>query len=263
MMKVRRLTIFLLLLMTGVSLSAQTQKSLKDPAVVKYLRGGYAKDGKLHLMTNADYETLTTMQKQEVLNKVARDFKGYDISINTQEQQRELWLSTDQGVRLLESWHNDSLRIDQYMPLQLKRSGDTKVFYYVGGTYSSGDGYSNGSLNLRAGSYLYKNILDASVTLNLGGNKTDDTSEFTGDVGIDTRLYLPFRIEGFNLAPYAGAGISWLFAPEKQFELRLLGGFCWFIGPGSLDVGFQWGSKSDVALTLGYTFRIPVKKKKK
>lgn len=263
MIKIRQLTICLLLLLAGVTLHAQSQKSLNAPAVVKYLRGGYAKDGKLHLVTNADYKSLSKAQKQEVLNRVAGDFQGYDISVYAQDQQRELWLSTNQGVKMLETWHNDSLQIADYQPLQLKRHGLTKVFYYVGGSYNGGDGFYNGALNLRAGTYLYKNLIDAAVTLNMGGSKVDGgDSEFTGDVGIDSRFYLPFRIKNVNLAPYVGAGVSWIFAPEKMHEFRLLTGACWFIGPGSLDFGLQWGSETDFALTVGYTFRIPLKHKK-
>lgn len=66
-----------------------------------------------------------------------------------------------------------------------------------------------------------------------------------------------------NLAPYAGAGISWVFAPESFFELRVLAGGCWFVGPGSLDIGLQYGTESNLSLTLGYTFRMPVKSKRK
>ena len=150
------------------------------------------------------------------------------------------------------------------MPLELKRQGKTKVFYYVGGMLNGGNGSTSYSLNLRGGTYLYENLLDASVTLNLGGNKPEEGgSQFTGDVGADSRAYLPFRIKNVNLAPYVGAGVSWSFAPESFFELRLLAGGCWFVGSGSFDIGLQYGTKSDFALTLGYTFRIPVKKKQK
>ena len=239
-------------------------KSLNDPMVVRYLRGGFAKDKKLYLMTNVDYEALSSMQKKDVLNKVAQEFAGYDMTIYSVGQQRELWLNTDNGVKMIERWNNDSLNIENYLPLELKRQGKTKVFYYVGGMINGGNGSTNYSLNLRGGTYLYENLLDASITLNLGGNKPEEgESQFTGDVGIDSRAYLPFRIKNVNLAPYAGAGVSWSFAPESFFELRLLAGGCWFVGPGSFDIGLQYGTKSDFALTLGYTFRIPVKKKQK
>lgn len=236
-------------------------KSLSDPTVVRYLRGGFAKDGKLNLITNADYSKLNSEQKRDVLSKVAKEFAGYDMNIYPGGQQRELWISSPEGVKMLSQWNNDSLQIEDYMPLELQKSGNTKVFYYVGGTFNGGDNYTNGSLNLRGGSYLYKNILDASITLNLGYNNFGDESDFAGDIGIDSRAYFPFNIKGVNLAPYAGAGISWAFAPESYSELRLLAGACWFVGPGSLDIGMQYGTESDFSLTLGYTFRIPVKSK--
>lgn len=238
-------------------------KSLNDPMVVRYLRGGFAKDGKLHLVTNADYDSLNVAQKQEVLNKVSQEFADHDLTIYSGGQQRELWVSTDNGVRMIERWNNDSLQIDRYLPLELKRQGKTKIFYYIGGMVNGDSDYTNLSLNLRAGSYLYKNLVDASVTMNLGGNITEEESNFVGDLGIDSRVYLPFRIKKVNLAPYAGAGISWSFAPSSYFEARFLAGGCWFVGPGSFDIGLQYGIESGFGATLGYTFRIPVKKKQK
>ena len=239
-------------------------KSLSDPMVVRYLRGGFVKDKKLYLVTNPDYNSLTNREKQDVLGKVAQEFTGYDMTIYSGDQKRELWLSNSYGIKLIEQWNNDSLQIENYLPLELKRQGKTKVFYYVGGMMNGGNGSTSYSLNLRGGTYLYENLLDASVTLNLGGNKPEEgESQFMGDVGLDSRAYLPFRIKNVNLAPYAGAGVSWSFAPESFFELRLLAGGCWFVGPGSFDIGLQYGTKSDFALTLGYTFRIPVKKRQK
>lgn len=238
-------------------------KSLNDPMVVRYLRGGFAKDNKLYLMTNADYDSLTAIQKQEVLSKVAQEFADHDMTIYSGDQQRELWVNTPYGFKMIERWNNDSLQIERYLPLELKRQGLTKVFYYIGGQLSGSKDNTNYSLNLRAGSYLYKNLVDASVTLNIGGNKTNEQNQFAGDLGIDSRVYLPFRIKKVNLAPYAGAGVSWSFAPSSFFEARFLAGGCWFIGPGSFDIGMQYGIESGFGATLGYTFRIPVKKKQK
>jgi hypothetical protein len=151
--------------------------------------------------------------------------------------------------------------MDRYLPLQLKRHGETRLFYYVGGMLSGGNSSTTYALNLRGGTFLYKNLLDASATLNLGRNKVDEgDSQFIGDVGLDSRVYLPFRIENMNLAPYAGVGGSWSFAPDSYFELRLLAGGCWFIGPGSFDIGLQYGTESNLALTLGYTFRLSIRK---
>ena len=236
-------------------------KSLNDPLVVQYILGGFAREKKLHLVANAEYGALTLSQKQNVLNKVAQDFAGFDMIIYSGGQQRELWLNSGGGIRMIESWNNDSLKIEDYLPLELNRHGETKVFYYVGGLLNGGNGSMSYSLNLRAGSYLYKNLLDVSATLNLGGNKPDGgENQFTGDLGVDSRAYLPFRIKNVNLAPYAGVGVSWSFAPESYYEVRFLAGGCWFVGPGSFDIGLQYGLKSEYSVTLGYTFRIPSKK---
>lgn len=238
-------------------------KSLDDPMIVRYLRGGFAKDKKLHLITNTDYESLSVVQKQEVIGKVAQEFVDYDIDVYSENQQRELWTYVNGNIKMIESWNNDSLQIERYLPLELKRQGLTRVFYYIGGMFSGSSGSHSGSLSLRAGSYLYENYLDASATFNMGYNTANGNTQFAGDIGIDSRVYLPFRIKKVNLAPYAGVGVSWSFAPSSYFEARFLAGGCWFVGPGSFDIGLQYGIKSDFALTLGYTFRIPVKKKKK
>lgn len=239
-------------------------KTMSDPMVVRYLCGGFVKDKKLYLVTNSDYDSLNASQKQAVLSKVAREFSDYDMTIYSGDQLREIWLNTPSGLNMLERWNNDKLQIENYQPLELQRQGKTKVFYYVGGMLNGGNGSTSYSLNLRGGSYLYKNLLDVSVTMNLGGNKAEGSdSKFIGDIGIDSRVYLPFRIKNVNLAPYAGAGVSWVFAPNSMFELRLLAGGCWFVGPGSLDIGLQYGTETNFSLTLGYTFRISVKKKKK
>lgn len=264
MIKIRIFIACVLILFTYAVSEAQTKsKSLSDPVVVRFISGGFAKGNKLHLMTNIDYLKLNQEQKQNVLNKVAQEFIGYDITVYVGEQSRELWLTSDAQVSYIEEWDNDSLRMEDYMPLELQRNGMTKMFYYIGGSFNGGDSYSHGSLNFRYGTFLYKNIVDVSATLNLGYNKTAGESKFAGDIGIDSRVYLPFRIKNVNLAPYAGAGFSYSFSPDSYFELRLLAGACWFIGPGSLDIGMQYGTKSDFSLTLGYTFRIPIKKKSK
>ena len=256
------LTIFIFVVLAYSAIYAQTNTiTFFDPSVVRYVIGGFAKNTKIHIATTADYSTLNLNQKQNILSKVSQDFEGYDVIVYPGGQERELWMTDGKNLFCVEIWNNDSLDIEHYMPLELNRTGDTKVFYYVGGTFSGSDSYSNGSLNLRVGSFLYKNIIDASGTVNIGYNKTNGNSQFAGDIGIDSRAYLPFRIKNINLAPYAGAGISYSFSPNSYFELRFLTGTCWFLGLGSLDLGLQYGTKSSISLSLGYTFRFSRQKR--
>ncbi|MBR3987296.1 MAG: hypothetical protein IKK04_09080 [Bacteroidales bacterium] len=242
-------------LMCGTA-AAQNRKykSLNDSTVVKYMRGGYVKDGKLLLMASDAYSSLDLNQKKEVLNKIARDFPNLDITVYANGHRREVWIA-GASVIPIEQWDNDDLQLENYQPLELKRSGDSKVFYYVGGSFNKGENYSNGSLNLRGGTYLYKNTLDISATLGIGYVGMSDTSHFSGNIGIDSRYYLPYKPKAINLSPYAGAGVAWTFAPSAYFELRMLAGCCWFIGQGSLDFGLQYGIKSGVTFNVGFTFR--------
>lgn len=236
-------------------------KSLTDSSVVTYIIGGFVWKQKLYLTTCQGFDTLSVEKKKSILDKVTKEFPHYDITLCTGGQKRELWVAEGNGVRLLERWNNDSLELNKYMPLELKSRGTMKIFYYVGGSFNGGENYSTGSLNLRAGTYLFKSIVDASVTTNIGYNKSGKESRFAGDIGIDSRAYPPFlRIPKINLSPYAGAGISWLMPPVDYFEFRLLAGAAWFIGPGSLDLGLQYGTKTNFSFTIGYTFRPPFNK---
>ncbi len=260
-MKTIRYILFLTLALLPLASPAQQQRSFSDPMSVKFLQGGYAENGKLHLYAHTAYSDLSQDSKLDLLNRFALDFPNHDITVHTADDGKsELWLSDSHGLHYLTTWHTDSLNIEQYRPLEMKRLGGTRMFYYVGGVFNGSDGYNYGALNLRGGTFLYKNLLDASATLCLGYSKAEGADyDFTGSVGIDSRAYLPFRIKNVNLAPYAGAGLSWTFAPEKYTELRLLAGACWFVGKGSLDIGLQYGTESEFSLMVGYTFRFASK----
>lgn len=245
----------MVVLLCGTTVAQNTRyKSLSDSTVVKYMRGGYVRDGKLHLLANEAYTSLDENQKTEILNAIARDFPKMSITVYASGQRREVWLP-DASVSLMEQWDNDDLQLENYQPLELKRSGSSKVFYYVGGSYNHAESYSNGSLNLRGGTYLYENTVDISATFGIGYVSMSDTSQLSGNVGIDSRYYLPFKPKSINLTPYAGAGVSWTYAPSAYFELCMLAGCCWFIGQGSVDFGLQYGIKSGVSFTVGFTFR--------
>lgn len=256
----KRFIILFLLIVVSMSVSSvvaqvKQYKALSDTTVVKYLRGGYVRDGKLHLTAKDNYSTLDLNRKKELLYKISREFPDMDIVVYEGEKLREVWMVSVAGVFLMEKWSIDDLQLENYKPLALKRSGNSKVFYYVGGSYNKSDTYSNGSLNLRGGTYLYKNTIDISATISIGYVSLQDSSFSSRNISIDNRYYLPYRPKKVNLTPYAGAGLAWTFKPENYIEPHLLLGACWFVGPGNLDLGVQYGRKSGVTATIGYTFR--------
>lgn len=237
-------------------------KSLSDPNIVKYILGGFTKDKKIHLSVKNNYSELNDSAKQSIMQKIAQEFPKHDIEIYAKEQSRELWIQKDDEIYLVESWNNDSLNIRDYLPLELERNGNSKFFYYYGCNFNGSKGSHTGNLSLRVGTYLYRDWIDGSFTSNMGYNVTEGGSQFALDFGIDNRYYLNFwkrkkdaKPPKVNMAPYAGLGLSLTVSPQVYFELRFFTGFCWFVGPGSLDFGFQYGLKSSYSFNVGYTFR--------
>lgn len=225
-----------------------------DPLVVKYLKGGVIKNGQLNLFSNSSYINLQTGEKQRILQTFVPKFKGCNFVIHSGKY-KEIWMFRDSTLQYIDCWNLDSLKIEDYQPLVLQRSGGNKLYYYLGGQFNGGKDNTVATLNLRGGSFLYKNYLDASIILNLGYMSASGEGDFSGDVGIMSRGYLPLRIKKINLAPYLGAGINYSFAPSSYFEMVFYAGTSWFVGPGSLDIGVQYGIKSKFALNFGYTFR--------
>lgn len=227
-------------------------KSITDTSVVKYYMGGIYKNGILTLYATAKYDSLDADAKQETLKEFAKEFSNCQIVVNTPNNCREMWLYRNGQMECIDKWDASKLDIVDYLPNKRASGG---WFYSIGGTYSGSKELSRGTLNFRGGTFLYKTVWDIAATFNIGYSKIYEESLKTSDIGIDTRAYLPFRIKEINLAPYAGTGISWLFSPSSYFEWRLLAGGCWFLGPGSLDFGLQYGTKTGSTFTVGYTFR--------
>lgn len=240
-------------------------KEFSSPQMVKNIIGGYVSDSTLFLFAREEYEELSVAQKQDIMHQFDTSLHLRKYMVYTGQQSRELWISANGNLIYLESWNNDSLQVEKYMPLELKRAGNNTWFSYLGGTLTGTKMFSEGSFNLRIGSFLYKDIIDAATSLNVGWLKSEGYSQWQVDVGISSRYYKPLKLKRIRIAPYAGLGLSWNITPLKMFELQLYAGSCVFVGPGSLDAGLQYGTQSKFSFTIGYTFRpgmLNTKKKK-
>lgn len=246
-----------LCLLSG-SLSAQNTGDVRiysDTTLVKYFEGGAMQDGKLHLSSKEKYKDLSTNQKQSILKIIALDLGDEGIIVHNGTV-KELWMLNAQGdLQLIDTWDMDEPQLQEFMPLALEKSSPSRLFWYAGGAFNGTKGSFSGTVNLRAGTYLYKNLIDCSVTANLGAVSTDTSTDFTGDIGLMGRVYMPIKKKGTPIAPYSGLGVSLNYMQETYVELVFYAGMSIFVGPGSLDIGAQYGIKSKFALTVGYTFR--------
>ena len=118
------------------------------------------------------------------------------------------------------------------------------------------EGIFNLLASFRAGTFLYRDIIDFSVLANMGISSNDTSTNFNGDLGLMGRVYYPIRsLKAFPMAPYAGIGTTMTYSPSFNLELVFYAGVSMYVGPGSIDVGVQYGLSSKFAATFGYTFR--------
>lgn len=258
----RRLLIIIFSLLTSMGTLWSQNKSYQNPELLRYIQGGTSRNGILELSVRPEYNALTLEQQKQLLQYFYADFSDSKILVRINNKESQLWMPQNNGYVYASKWNTDELPLKEYGPLELNKYGESRFFYYVGGSLGSTNGTSSGMLNLRGGTFLYKNIWDISATLDLGYSKAEGQTSFNGDIGAMTRAYLPWRIPKVNLAPYAGLGASLYFTPKATFDGQVLAGCSWFIGPGSFDIGLKYGTQSKFGMTFGYTFR-PVLRIKK
>lgn len=227
---------------------------LCDTIISKNIEGAVVINDHLNLYIKDNYLKFGDVQKKKVLSPFINEFRDYDLLVYSGKY-RELWrMLDDNNLVCLDVWNVDSLDIQEYMPVKIERNGPRRLFVYGGASVNGGNGNSTYMLNVRLGTFLYKNYLDVAINANIGAISSSGSTDGSGDVGISGRAYLPITIKDYHISPYLGTGINYSFMPTSYSELMLYGGITWAIGPGALDIGIQYGTKSDFGLTFGYTF---------
>lgn len=252
----KRLFLLIPLLLGTHLLFAQQFDTLSE----YFVRGERHEDAVV-LYSNENYNALRQWQKKEVINQLPNKTVVKIITVINSEQGREMWVLDEGNYRLLEVWDNNQLNIDSFRPLTINSYGESRLYYSLGGAFFGNSTKYVFSGNARIGTFLYKNFLDVSAIATLGGSIGKEESSFNLSIAAHSRAYLPFKIKTINLSPYVGAGASWTILPSSFFEFQALSGVCWFVGPGRLDLGLQYGIKSKFAATIGFTFTPSPKKR--
>lgn len=248
-----RYSLMLLLLLVCSGIKAQNSKIYTDTVVAGAFSGGIVHDGSLHLIASDRYDTLNVVKKRAAIAKLSKDFES-SIIIISNGPKRELWIWEKNGIpEFIDEWNLDEMEIEEYLPLEIEKSGPNRLFWYAGGNMNGASGSFTGTASFRVGTYLYKNMIDCSVSADLGLIANHGDTDFNGGIGIMGRCHVP--IKKLPLSPYGGIGVNLNFVPSVYFELALYTGMSFFVGPGSIDVGLQYGIKSGFGLTFGYTFR--------
>jgi opacity protein-like surface antigen len=142
-------------------------------------------------------------------------------------------------------------------------------FIYFGGQGMFNSDYVNVAFNVRAGFFLLLNKWDLALSHGLNVSDTGEGGALTINVpiGLSSKYYFPTTIKSQRISPYLGAGIAYAYVrtdnyisehynteEEWQPDYSALAGLSWALGPGSLDLGLQYGKLSKFGVSIGYTF---------
>ena len=224
-------------------------------------------DRNINLYATAAYNSLLTGKKNTIIETILSK-STCDFVIVHFQYMSELWKkeTNDNRVSLIDTWNMNSPARTSNVKTTQKTNSHPWFFYLgAGGTYSSEIGdINNLNLSSRLGFFLLKNRWDLAVsyTLNIAGNGNYD-SPLNSNIGLMTKVYFPIR--KINISPYIGTGISYITTSSTSdiftinsdsWDVPLYMGISWFVGHGSLDIGYLYGNNSGSMVTIGYTFSL-------
>jgi hypothetical protein len=254
------------MLVFGQCAFAQNQEVFKKNVLSQY--GSYfekvefSKEGLLYLDAKESYFSMSTEMKISTMEAILSKWNENPIIVRYQYK-REVWKKDNSGdVNLLDLWDLNTPYLQQ--PAGQRTLQTTNVhpwFTYFGGSSSFNSDYSSLYLNGRIGCYLWKNIWDIAISGSIGNISKD----YISSIGLMSKVYYPMTMkEKYRISPYVGLGIMYNYQETNNqgtssSSYPFYTGISWFVGPGSFDVGFQFGQ--NFTTTIGYTFS-PSKSKK-
>lgn len=227
--------------------------------------------GQLSLSANDKYQPLSIAGKKAIMDQLARSWQESLVLIQYKSK-RELWVwDGDTGkALLLDSWDINATAVTKTATSTGSKTALHPWFVYVGGQGQMDKNHEvNGAINTRVGFFLLRNRWDLAWTFSGGllGNIDSEapmTSRFS--TGLMSKVYFP--IKKLNISPNAGIDVSSTTYTSSEAagntydrSVSLLAGISWFIGHGSLDVGFRIGNEFNTM--IGYTYIPQFKSRKK
>jgi len=224
-------------------------------------------DGKIILYAEEAYNTLLSVKKNSIIRAVLSD-RIEEFAIVRYQYKSELWKkeTNNNRVTFIDDWDMNSIAKTANITASQKTNSHPWFFYLgAGGTYSDAiSDINNLNVSSRLGFFLLKNRWDLAVsyTLNIAGNGNYD-SPLNSNIGLMTKVYFPIR--KINISPYIGTGISYITTSSTSdiftinsdsWDVPLYMGISWFVGHGSLDIGYLYGNNSGSMVTIGYTFSL-------
>jgi hypothetical protein len=249
----KQVYIILFALLLGFQqINAQTTKKLESfrenvlPEYSIYFNQAELTDnGQLNLSAVDKYTILSADAKKAIMVIITKLW-GESLVLVHYGSKSELWGWDAQtgNTNILDEWDLNLPRLMNKQPAKLNMPVYHPWFIYLGGQFG-GDNQKNInlSLNTRVGFYLLMNRWDLATTFSAGlSGNVEDTGTGWANIGLMSRVHFPIRKLG--ISPNIGGEISLAsFGSTHTTSKSLLIGISWFVGFGSLDIGFRLGSE--------------------
>ena len=210
--------------------------------------------GKLSLLAVDKFMTLTPDVKKTIIINIFNAWQDSLIIIHY-DSKRELWgwnVKTG-NAKLLDTWDLNAPQMVKSDISQLQKTALHPWFFYIGEMFSlDSEGNINLTFNTRLGFFLLLNKWDFAVSYSYSNisNTHYEGSSSQKNVGIMSTVHFP--ITKYAINPYIGGALSVAsLGKNTSTNASLVMGVSWFLGFGSLDIGFNIGD--GVTALGGYT----------
>ncbi len=263
----KQVLLILSMLLTGfqhsVAQGSMTIESFNRDVMPRYLdyfdRAELTVNGQLQLTATGKYNLSTLQDKKSVMNGVVQKWPETLIVIHM-DSKCELWgLSNETGnALLLDSWDLSSPKNPKIQGSKIEGTSRHPWFFYLGGmTYIDSNKNFDAALNAHVGFFLLLNRWDLAASYSEVVKGTTSSDVFAGQLSLGLLSKVYFPIKELNISPNIGGQLDLNMisnhspATVTTLTPSLLLGISWYVGIGSLDLGFKIGNGATTL--IGYT----------
>jgi opacity protein-like surface antigen len=264
-MKMKRFYIIIFALAAGHYCAAQ-QSGQNEWAISfnNYFESDSTTETSVNLYAKQGYIDASMQTKQFIIDNIL-SMRNKKVAYVSYGHKREIWgKDATQTIRLLDTLDMNSNNLKEVVK-ESQRLVKHPWFFYFGGQGMFNSDYLNFSFNARIGFFLLLNKWDLALSQGLNAGEAGENNMVNISIGLSSKYYFPMTVKGQRISPYLGGGIGYTYVSAYdsmsdaetngwQADYSVLAGVSWALGPGSLDVGIQYGEVSKFAITAGYTF---------
>ncbi|MDR1341318.1 MAG: hypothetical protein LBK58_14890 [Prevotellaceae bacterium] len=256
----KRFYIVIFMLTVGAYCAAQNSaKSGLTISLDEYFEADSTDATFVSLKAKPHYVNSSLQSKSLMIDNIL-SIRGRKLAYVYYDHKREIW-GKDAANNLVRL---DTIDLNSISELKMALGESQKLvkhpwFVYFGGQGMFNSDYLNLAFNVRAGFFLLSEKWDLALSQGFSLSSAGENETFNIPIGLSSKYYFPTTFKGQRISPYLGAGIAYSYMSdadidEWQPDYSALAGVSWALGPGSLDLGLQYGKLSKFGISIGYTF---------